>query len=391
MRHASYAAHFLASRYLVRANLVDCSFFSGIVCKRNSNVNSKCADVTCAEELQYKFDTSSDRSQAFRMGIPSQVARLILREHLFRPITGKLLSIGRQTVHLTPQQAKALVEAELGIQLDVDALNLEVDTSTRSGRARGLISDRAFFSLFSDATYHCLDQSDYENADIVFDLCSPDIPPELEGRFDFVVEGSTLDNVFDPAAALRNLARFTRAGGRLFHHNRASRRHNVYVAFALSWFHDYYSVNEFEDCQVYLAQWDADQITSRWDVYHYCPLQEHNGEFRFFGQDTWYYPWRHAHAIVIAEKGSQSTSNKNPIQFEYRPDIVNTLVDEKFETLPQSLQEMDKNPYLRAAMRFSRSRRPPIVKPHEKGRLAPELVNYAPEIVYCGSIEAVLD
>src|SRR5580658_8091288 len=168
---------FLAGRHSISANWMDCSFFCGIMCSRISSVNSKCADVSCAEA---RFDTSGDRNQAFRMGIPSQVARLILREHLFRPITGKLLSIGRQTVHLTPRQAKTLVEAELGIRLDVDPLDLEIDTSTRGARDRGLISDRAFFSLFSDATYHCLDQSDYENADIVFDLCSTRIPPELE-------------------------------------------------------------------------------------------------------------------------------------------------------------------------------------------------------------------
>jgi hypothetical protein len=273
----------------------------------------------------------------------------------------------------------------------VDPLNLELDSSTRGARHRSLISDRAFFSLFSNATYHCLDQSAYENADIVFDLCSPDIPSELEGGFDFIIEGSTLDNVFDPAAALRNLARFTRAGGRLFHHNRASRRHNVYVAFALSWFNDYYSVNEFEDCQVYLAQWDADQFTSRWDFYHYRPLREHDGVLGYFGQDTWYYPWRHAHAIVIAEKGSQSTTDKHPIQYEYRPDVVNTLVDGNSETLPQDLQAVDENPYLKAAVRFSRSRRPLLVKPQERAQLAPELLNYAPEIVYCGSMDAVLD
>src|SRR5260370_31030729 len=137
-RQASYADFFSP---IDAGNWVDCPFFSGIVCSRNSSVNSKCADVTCTEKLQYRFDTSGDRNQAFRMGIPSQVARLILREHLFRPITGKLLSIGRQTVHLTPRQATALLETELGIQLDVDPLNLEVDTSTRSGRTRGLISD----------------------------------------------------------------------------------------------------------------------------------------------------------------------------------------------------------------------------------------------------------
>jgi SAM-dependent methyltransferase len=325
------------------------------------------------------------------MGLSSHAARLIVREHRFRPITGKLLSVGRQTVLLTPQQAVALVQAELGTRPNVDPSNLEIDTVTRGGRNRGLISDRAFFSLFCDATYHCLDQNAYENAGIVFNLCSAKPPAELESHFDFIVEGSTLDNIFDPAAALRNLARMTRAGGRLFHINRASRGHNVYVGFSLAWFNDYYSINAFEDCQVYLAQWDIDQGTSRWDFYHFRPLREHDGVVRYFGEDTWYYPWRHGHAVVIAEKGSQSTWDKNPIQFEYRANTVNTFVNENFETLPQTALAIESDPYAKAALRFSRSRRPPVVHPHEKVDLPPVLVHYAPEIVYCGSIDAVVD
>jgi hypothetical protein len=52
---------------------------------------------------------------------------------------------------------------------------------------------------------------------------------------------------------------------------------------------------------------------------------------------------------------------------------------------------MDGNPYAKAALRFSRSPRPLLVSPHEKANLPPELVHYAPEIVYCGSIDPVLD
>jgi SAM-dependent methyltransferase len=325
------------------------------------------------------------------MGIPSQVARAILREHRFRPITGKLLSVGKQTVQLTPRQAIALIEAELGIRLDVDPSQLEVDKWTRGAENRNLISDRAFYSLFSDAQYHCLDQSDYENADIIFDLCNADPGPALESSFDFIFDGSVLDNVFDPAAALRNLARIARIGGRVLHVDRASRRHNVYVAFALSWFHDFYSINAFADCQVYLAQWDDSPLTSRWDFYHYRPLRELDGALKFFGQDTWYQPWRHAHAVVIAEKGSQSTWQKSPTQFEYRSNVRGRYVDSKFEAVPLDPAATDQDPYLRAAVRFSRTCRPPLIKPEEKIALPPELYNYAPEIVYCGSLDAVLD
>jgi hypothetical protein len=197
--------------------------------------------------------------------------------------------------------------------------------------------------------------------------------------------------VFDPAAALRNLARMARPGGRLVHVNRASRIHNVYVAFALSWFYDYYSVNAFDDCQIYLAQWDEDRHKSRWDFYHFRPLQEHDGVLRYFGQDTWYFPWRHAHAVVIAEKGSASSWDQNPIQFEYRPDVVGVFVDKNFETLPQSVEMADRDPYVKSALRFSRSRRPQLVGPAEKAEIPRELIEYAPQIVYCGSIDPVPD
>jgi len=323
------------------------------------------------------------------VGIPSQVARLLLREHRFRPISGKLLSIGRQTVYLTPRQAISLVEAELGNRLEVDPRQLELDTSTRAAKDRGFISDRAFYSLFSNAEYHCLDHSDYEDADIVFNLCDSSLPLELENSFDFIVDGSTLDNLFDPAAGLRNLARIARPRGRIHHHDRASRIHNVYVAFALSWFHDYYSVNEFEDCQAYLAQWDDNGLRSRWDFYRYNPLRERDDVTGYFGQDTWYYPWRHAHVIILAEKGLHSTWNRNPVQFEYRPNVLYGSADGKSEIQPQELSQAVSDPYVKAAMRFENSQRPSLLRPEEKADLPSDLIEYAPQIVYCGSIDTI--
>jgi len=308
-----------------------------------------------------------------------------LREHRFRPISGRLLSIGRQTVYLTPRQAISLVESELGNRLDVDPRQLELGTSTRAAKDHGLISDRAFYSLFSAAEYHCLNHSDYENADIVFNLCDASLPSELESSFDFIVDGGTLDNVFDPGAGVRNLARIARPRGRIHHHDRALRIHNAYVAFALSWFHDYYSVNEFEDCQAYLAQWDDNGLRSRWHFYRYNPLRERDGVTGWTPGIT----WRHAHVIIMAEKGLHSTWNRNPIQFEYRPNVLYDSSDGKSEVRPQDLSEAVSDPYVKAAMRFEDSRRPSLLKPEEKADLPSDLIEHAPQIVYCGSIDAI--
>jgi hypothetical protein len=47
--------------------------------------------------------------------------------------------------------------------------------------------------------------SPYEGAEIIHDLNRP-VPDKLKESADFIVDGSTLDNVFDPAMVLRNFA-----------------------------------------------------------------------------------------------------------------------------------------------------------------------------------------
>jgi hypothetical protein len=69
---------------------------------------------------------------------------------------------------------------------------------------------------------------------------------------------------------------------------------------------------------------------------------------------------------------------------------VNTFVNEKFETVLLTTEAINRDPFARAAMRFSGSSRPLLAGVDEKVALASELINYAPEIVYCGSIGAIL-
>jgi hypothetical protein len=60
-----------------------------------------------------------------------------------------------------------------------------------------------------------LDASAYEGAEIIHDLNKP-IPDELAGKFDLVIDGGTLEHVFDYPTALQNAMRMLRVGGHLF-------------------------------------------------------------------------------------------------------------------------------------------------------------------------------
>jgi hypothetical protein len=58
------------------------------------------------------------------------------------------------------------------------------------------------------------DASEYEDAAKVHDLNVP-IPPELEERYSVVVDGGTLEHVFDFSTAIRNAMRMVQVGGHL--------------------------------------------------------------------------------------------------------------------------------------------------------------------------------
>ena len=59
-----------------------------------------------------------------------------------------------------------------------------------------------------------IDASEYEEATVVQDLSVP-IPPELEEQYSVVIDGGTLEHVFDFPTAIRNSMRMVRQGGHL--------------------------------------------------------------------------------------------------------------------------------------------------------------------------------
>jgi SAM-dependent methyltransferase len=251
---------------------------------------------------------------------------MLLFEHGHRPIEGELLTISRNAIGLTPAQAAALLE-RAGTARRPGA-GFEVDATTVHGYgATGWVSDRSFYAAFSPARLTVLDVIDYERPDIVHDMTRP-IDPSLEGRFDFVINGSCLDNLFDPVMALKNTARMLRPGGRLFQFEACNSLPAAYLKYSPDWFHDYFAVNEFADCKVYVVQSRevrfSDSLTNLaaggpGDVYLYDPLGADGGPGDCRGSDIT--SLRPQQLILVAEKGPHSTWDRNPVQARRRRDV----------------------------------------------------------------------
>jgi hypothetical protein len=88
------------------------------------------------------------------------------------------------------------------------------------------------------------------------------------------------------------------------------------------WFWDYYVMNAFTDCKIYVGSYyDGDDFMfGPWSLYYVnmlaenCTWQERNGPPPMARENN------HLILLSIAEKGENSTSECQPIQLQYRVD-----------------------------------------------------------------------
>jgi SAM-dependent methyltransferase len=104
--------------------------------------------------------------------------------------------------------------------------------------------------MFGFEEVHALDYSEYEGADIIFDL-NKELPDNFIGAFDYVINGGTLEHIFDVAKALENMSFMLKNGGIIMHVSPAVGwvDHGFYSV-SPTLFLDYYSVNGFRIYQI---------------------------------------------------------------------------------------------------------------------------------------------
>lgn len=272
------------------------------------------------------------------MGINGLSARMLLAEHKYRPITGKLVTIGRQSIGLTGEEMDSTL-IECGVPKRHHAY--EIDTKTVGvSRERPYITQESFFASFCDAKVISVDVSDYEQAEIVHDM-QDDLPEGCRGIADFIFNGSCLDNIFDPAAAIRNMSRMLKPEGRVYHFEQGNSHPTAYLKFSADWFMDYYALNQYADCKVYIVDQpnslgvpliragDREPLQRSpysLAVYSFNPYVERNGNSGYDCSSIEAFSRYEIHCL--AEKDAGSTDGRRPIQKHYRVDTEHKRICE---------------------------------------------------------------
>lgn len=240
------------------------------------------------------------------MGLAKPALRFIAREHKRKPVAGPILTLGRQNVSATLDEVRQLLISE-----GITPTNLPSGEGTRTNIPSWFgtpyennTSDVAFFKLLGATDIMALDYSNFENAEITYDLNYP-VPNDLRNRFDLIVDGGTIEHVFDVRQSLMNIALMLKPGGRIIHLSPASNyvNHGFYQ-FSPTLFYDYYAANDFVNLKGFIVEHDIHYASRPWEFF------EVGVEGRFASNQA-------LATVFVAEKSINSTVDKVPIQSYY--------------------------------------------------------------------------
>tara|TARA_Y100000816_G_C26098534_1_gene581765 strand:+ start:1801 stop:2169 length:369 start_codon:yes stop_codon:yes gene_type:complete len=94
-------------------------------------------------------------------------------------------------------------------------------------------------------------------------------------KYDFIFDGSVLDNIFSPAQAIQNLHLMLKEKGTILQVNNSGFCPGVFTALSPEFFYSFYALNNYAHCDVFLTVQKKQQIKKNnylCDLYRYSPF-----------------------------------------------------------------------------------------------------------------------
>ena len=176
------------------------------------------------------------------MGLVSGLAERLLRKKNIYKFNGNLITLGAQSILLTPYNLKKIINQEK-IKIKPSLINkLDVLEKTKK-----FISRNEFFKLCGAESIKSLDVSGYQNADILFDLNDDILPKNLQETADFIFDGSTIEHIFNIKNVLLNLNKILKKNGFIFHLSPLEGlSHDGFYQFGTCFFPETYQNNRYK-------------------------------------------------------------------------------------------------------------------------------------------------
>ena len=139
------------------------------------------------------------------MGLDVKTVKFVLSGMDMGMKVDSVCTIGRQTMFVAPAKLASLLSHHNRCPNDF--------WDVYPWRSALAFAD-PFFSMLGSSRIDCMDNSDYEGANVIHDLNKP-LPDSLAEQYDLVYDGGTLEHVFQFPTAFESLLRMVKPGGHL--------------------------------------------------------------------------------------------------------------------------------------------------------------------------------
>lgn len=137
------------------------------------------------------------------MGLNYNGAKFLLLAEARGVRFGHLLTIGRQSLTLTASDIRRLLKLSISPEIRLNLRRLALGSNEYAEQ---------FLRLCGAEMVDSMDNADYEGATVLHDLNLP-VPESLWGKYDVVLDGGSLEHVFNVPVALRNCMQMLKVGG----------------------------------------------------------------------------------------------------------------------------------------------------------------------------------
>jgi hypothetical protein len=233
------------------------------------------------------------------MGIVRSMVALLIEESFREPFAGSIATLGNQDVLLTSDEMEK-VASRYGVALPEATKFMD-----------GTVQVRDLFESLGFTNVTSIDNSDYENADVLMDLNVAGVPQEHRQKYDVVLDGGTLEHIFHVPNVFSNIFELLKPGGRVVHFSPSSNNidHGFYM-FSPTLFHDYYRANHFELNSLYVYRYKGNRPDKYWDIFESAPGSWE--DVSTGGLDDYAYG-----VFVVATKTNESSGDVIPQQNRY--------------------------------------------------------------------------
>jgi SAM-dependent methyltransferase len=183
----------------------------------------------------------------------------LLKDGARRPFTGKLLLLGQGDIYFDLPHLRRMAK------LASFPLNETVPlrpSHIKSFAEKGYPHAETVFGMLGFSSVTVLDYSAFEGAGVIFDLNSAELPLELHGQFDMIIDHGTLEHVFHLPNALSSVFRLLKDGGRVMFSAPSGNffDHGFYML-QPTLFSDWLSANRWQIDSIQVVQYTPNQET----------------------------------------------------------------------------------------------------------------------------------